>query len=141
MIIAIYLSLIHIYISYDKKVYEGAEMMPYNIDYQVDFFALTQEMHNDITEQLLFNLYKRHYIKTFIEISNHNLEVNSYIHNVSLSDSTPYMELPDTSTRIFHGVVTFNLYTMLFCLLYTSKLLDHMLLNMKCSIFHKSMEY
>ena len=100
-------------ISNDLTVYEGAEMMPYNINYQVDYFTLTQEMHNDITEQLLFNLYKRHYIKTFIEISNHNLEVNGYIYDVSLNDSTSYVELPDTSTRIFHGVATFNLYTML----------------------------
>jgi len=100
-------------ISNDLTVYEGAEMMPYNINYQVDYFTLTQEMHNDITEQLLFNLYKRHYIKTFIEISNHNLEINGYIYDVSLNDSTSYVELPDTSTRIFHGVATFNLYTML----------------------------
>lgn len=100
-------------ISNDLTVYEGAEMMPYNINYQVDYFTLTQEMHNDITEQLLFNLYKRHYIKTFIEISNHNLEINGYIYDVSLNDSTSYAELPDTSTRIFHGVATFNLYTML----------------------------
>lgn len=100
-------------ISNDLTVYEGAEMMPYNINYQVDYFTLTQEMHNDITEQLLFNLYKHHYIKTFIEISNHNLEINGYIYDVSLNDSTSYVELPDTSTRIFHGVATFNLYTML----------------------------
>ena len=100
-------------ISNDLTVYEGAEMMPYNINYQVDYFTLTQEMYNDITEQLLFNLYKRHCIKTFIEISNHNLEVNGYIYDVSLNDSTSYVELPDTSTRIFHGVATFNLYTML----------------------------
>lgn len=100
-------------ISENQRVYEGVEAMPYNIAYQLDYFSLTQEMHNEISEQLLFNLLKRHYIKTFIEISNHNLEVNGYIYNVTLSDSTTYMEVPDTSTRIFHGTSTFDLYTML----------------------------
>ena len=100
-------------ISSDKRVYEGAEMMPYNINYQLDYFTLTQEMYNEISEKLLFCLFKRHSVKTFVEISNHNLEVNGYIHDVSLTDSTPYVELPDTSTRIFHGTATFSLYTML----------------------------
>lgn len=100
-------------ISQNKKVYEGAELMPYNINYQVDYFSLTQEIHNQLTESILFNLYKHHYIRTFIDVANHNLVINGYIYDIASTDSTPYMEIPDTSTRIFHGTVTFSLYTML----------------------------
>ena len=58
---------------------------------------------------MLFLTYKKAYIKTLIEINNHQIEVNAYIKDINYSDSTTYVQITDQSTRIFHGVISFTL--------------------------------
>jgi hypothetical protein len=93
-----------------ETYFEGAELMPYNFSYQIDFFSLVQDMHNEIVEQMLFKVHKKHYIKVKIDVVNHNIETNLYIHNISFNDSTSYTQIADTASRIFHGTLNFNLY-------------------------------
>jgi len=93
----------------NKNVYDGIEVMPYNMKYQLDFYSLQQQVHNIILEQLLFLTYKKAYIKTLIEINIHQIEVNAYIKDINYSDSTTYVQITDQSTRIFHGVISFTL--------------------------------
>lgn len=97
----------------NMKLYDGIMFMPFNISYQLDYFSLSQEIFNILTEKLLYNLYKKHYVKTFIEIGDVNLEINGYLTDISFSDATSYIEIPDTETRIFHGTIGFILYTQL----------------------------
>jgi len=101
----------HVYsLNSTGKLYEGFETMPYNFVYQVDYFSLVQDMHNSITEQLLFRVHKNHYIKVLIDTTNHHYEVNPYIHSISLSDATTYTQIADNVSRIFHGTLGFSLY-------------------------------
>lgn len=100
-------------INKEMNLYEGAEFMPYNLNYQVDYFSLIQEQFNILTEKILFKLHKKHFIKTMIDFSNHNASVNGYISNVSFVDSTSYAEVPDNSSRMFHGTINFILETFL----------------------------
>lgn len=101
----------HLYsINSTENYFEGAELMPYNFSYQIDFFSLVQDMHNEIVEQLLFKVHKKHYVKVKIDVVNHNIEMNSYIHNISFNDSTSYTQIADAISRIFHGTLNFNLY-------------------------------
>ncbi len=97
-------------ISSNKKYFEGADFMPYNFSYQIDFFSLVQDMHNEIVEQILFKVHKNHYVTVKIDIANHNIEMNSYIHSISFSDSTSYTQIADNVSRIFHGTLNFSLY-------------------------------
>jgi hypothetical protein len=98
----------------DKKIYRGLEAMPYNLSYQIDMFSLFKETYNQLVEDILFKLYKRHSIRTQIDINGYSLMSNPYIKDVNYTDNTTYSKIEDTVNRIFHGTFTFNLFAMLF---------------------------
>lgn len=93
-----------------EKYYYGSELMPYNINYQVDVFSLLQNEHNSIRERILYNLHKKNYIRVDVDTNNINIYTNAYIYNISTSDSMSYSEISDTSERIFHDSFSFSLY-------------------------------
>ena len=92
-----------------KKHYVGTELMPYNLNYQVDIFSLIQDMYYSIIEEIIFKMYKKHYVRTQFETDGHVITNNGYITNISYNDSTSYSQIASNLNRIFHGVVTFTL--------------------------------
>lgn len=93
----------------NDDVYDGIEVMPFDLKYVVDFYSLQQEMHNYILEKMLFLTYKKATVKTLIDINNQKIEINPYIKDIAYSDTTTFTQVPDTSNRIFHGVFNFTL--------------------------------
>ncbi len=93
----------------NRTSYTGTELMPYNLNYQVDIFALVQDMYYSIIEEIIFKMYKKHYIRTQFETDGHMITNNGYITNISYNDSTSYSQVASNLNRIFHGVVTFTL--------------------------------
>jgi len=96
------------------KIHEGIEVLYYGLNYKIAFFSLFREIHNSILEQIAFKLYQKHSIKAFIDISNHTIETNNYISDVSINDSTTYDQIDDTTERIFMGDGSFILNIKLF---------------------------
>ena len=96
------------------KIHEGIEVLYYGLNYKIAFFSLFREIHNSILEQIAFKLYQKHSIKAFIDISNHTIETNNYISDVSINDSTTYDQIDDTTERIFMGDGSFILNVKLF---------------------------
>lgn len=93
----------------NEKHYVGTELLPYDLNYQVDIFALVQDMFHNLIEQIIFKVYKKHYVRVQIETNGHVITHNGYIYNVSYNDATTYHQIAATVTRIFHGVLTFSL--------------------------------
>lgn len=93
----------------NDDIYDGIEVMPFDLKYVVDFYSLQQEMHNYILEKMLFLTYKNATVKTLIDINNQKIEINPYIKDIAYSDTTTFTQVPDTSNRIFHGVFNFTL--------------------------------
>lgn len=89
-------------------VYDGVELMYVNYEYQIDYFALTEEMFNSMHQQILFKLRKKKYVPVKITDNNHYLVHNGAILNINFSDSTQYTQIPDTDLRIFHAVASFS---------------------------------
>jgi len=122
-----------------EHYFEGAEMLPYNLIYQLDYMTIVQEMHNQITEQLLFNLHKKHYIKVRIELSNIIIESNAYIDNINVNDSSSYDKVEDSVNRIFHGTIGFNLYAYLFDPKYATHSVLTGVINVKDNVTYKDL--
>lgn len=112
------------------KYYYGVELMPYNINYQVDVFSILQNEHNSLREKILYNLHKKNYIKVELDVNNINISVNGYIYNISTTDSTSYNEIPDTSERLFHDSFSFSLYGFLL----NSEYKEHTVLDIEYEI-------
>lgn len=109
----------------NTKMYDGIDIMPCAYNYQINYFALYQEMFNLMTEQLLYNLVKKQCIKTVININNHTITSNALIKNVTIGDSTTYNQIADETSRMFHGNFSFSLYGFILNAEYaTSSVLD-----------------
>lgn len=91
-----------------KLAYDGIELMYTNYNYQIDYFAITEEMFNSMHEQILFKLRKKKYVPVKIANNNHYVVHNGAILDISFSDSTSYSEIPDSDTRLFHATVSFS---------------------------------
>jgi hypothetical protein len=94
----------------NKKIYEGVELMYILYNYTLDIMALTDEMFNSLHQQILFRLKKHHYVPVKMTINNHEITHNSYIYNINFSDNTTYQQIPDTTNRLLHSSITFNVY-------------------------------
>lgn len=114
----------------EKKFYFGADSMPYDLNYNINFFSLESETHNQLTEVLLYKLKKKYSIPVFIDIQNVNVRVRTFIHDVAFSDQTSYEQVADNNTRIFHGTLSFALY----CYLINTEVQTHVVQNIENKI-------
>lgn len=96
------------------KVFDGVDIIYYNLNYKIAFFSLTREIHNTILEQLVFKLHKDHSIKAFIDILNHTIETNNYLTDISINDNMNYDQIDDTAERIFVGDAGFTMHASLY---------------------------
>lgn len=87
--------------------YDGVELMYVNYNYQIDYFAITEEMFNSIHQQLLFKLRKTKYVPVKIEENNHYIIHNGAIIDINFNDNTTRSQIPDNELRVFHATITF----------------------------------
>lgn len=96
-------------LSTNLKNYNYAEAMEYDYSYNLEYFALEYEMFNQLTENLLYLIHKKHYVTVHIEDGDFVFTNNANISNISYTDNTSYDGVQDTETRIFHGTISFKL--------------------------------
>ncbi|NCD06810.1 MAG: hypothetical protein EOL97_11880 [Spirochaetia bacterium] len=104
---------IYVHDNKKEKVY-GIDAMPYIFNYKIDTWNLSQNLHLEMINKLIWKFEKYRTIYANFTINNFNLRTNGYIENYSFSDETTYNEISESNIRLIKSSFNIKVFGWLF---------------------------